>query len=77
LLHYHSYLVSNGIFHLLRCLVAGLPAPRRDHALIMIKFAQEILIELATVTSGLEKSLGPGTAALTARVGVGQQTELE
>jgi hypothetical protein len=42
----------------------------------MVKFAQEMLVEMAVVTSSLETYLGPGTASLTARVGVSKLTVL-
>eukprot|EP00934_Nitzschia_sp_Nitz4_P008104 Nitzschia sp. Nitz4//scaffold169_size48518//40260//43927//NITZ4_007080-RA/size48518-processed-gene-0.83-mRNA-1//1//CDS//3329538412//8094//frame0 len=50
--------------------VAGLPEPRRDHAVVMTKFARECLVRMMDVVRDLEKSLGPGTAELRMRVGL-------
>jgi hypothetical protein len=50
--------------------VAGLPEPRYDHAVVMVKFAKQIITKMAIVTSELETFLGPGTSSLTVRAGV-------
>jgi hypothetical protein len=50
--------------------VAGLPKPRRKHAVVMAKFAHEILQAMKTATSELDSQLGPGTAELAIRIGV-------
>jgi hypothetical protein len=50
--------------------VAGLPKPRRNHAVVMAKFAQEILQAMKVATSELDSQLGPGTAELGIRIGV-------
>jgi len=50
--------------------VTGLPNPREDHALAMIRFAQNCLIRFHDLTNELELSLGPGTADLGLRVGL-------
>jgi Adenylate and Guanylate cyclase catalytic domain len=65
-----SLTISSFSFTIILSIVAGLPEPRCDHAVVMAKFASDILCELAMVTSQLETRLGPGTASLTARVGV-------
>lgn len=48
----------------------GLPIPREDHALAMVRFAQNCLIRFHDLTNELELSLGPGTADLGLRVGL-------
>jgi Adenylate and Guanylate cyclase catalytic domain len=44
--------------------VTGVPDPRKDHALVMTKFACDCRTSLAKVTEGLETSLGPDTGDL-------------
>jgi class 3 adenylate cyclase len=51
-------------------IASGLPEPRKDHAVVMARFAKEILSDMAIVVAELETQLGPGTAALTIRIGV-------
>ena len=50
--------------------VAGLPDPRRDHAVVMAKFARQCLLQLSKLTKQLEVMLGPDTADLTMRIGL-------
>jgi class 3 adenylate cyclase len=50
--------------------VAGLPDPRKDHAIVMARFARECLSTLSRLLRDLEKSLGPDTADLAMRVGL-------
>jgi hypothetical protein len=50
--------------------VTGLPEPRHDHAVVMVKFAKEMIQEMKIVTSKLETRLGPGTSSLGTRIGV-------
>jgi hypothetical protein len=50
--------------------VVGLPEPRSNHAIVMVKFANDILVEMSVIVSALETRLGPGTANLRIRVGV-------
>jgi class 3 adenylate cyclase len=50
--------------------VAGLPEPREDHAVVMVKFAFECLLKMGELTKNLESTLGPGTADLAIRVGL-------
>jgi Adenylate and Guanylate cyclase catalytic domain len=38
--------------------VAGLPEPRRDHAVVMARFARDCMHQMSTLTKELEKSLG-------------------
>ena len=50
--------------------VTGLPEPRRDHAVAMARFANEILHKIHELTKKMEVTLGPDTADLTVRVGL-------
>ena len=50
--------------------VTGIPDPRKDHAVIMARFAREIMIKMDTVTKVLELTLGPGTGDLKLRIGI-------
>jgi len=44
--------------------VAGLPVPRKDHAVAMARFARDCLHKFGVLTRQLEISLGPDTADL-------------
>jgi len=50
--------------------VTGLPDPRKDHAIIMARFARECMNKMHTLTKKLEVSLGPDTGDLTMRIGM-------
>ena len=50
--------------------VAGLPDPRRDHAVAIVRFAFECLRKFERVVRDLEVQLGPSTGELRARCGV-------
>ena len=50
--------------------VAGLPQPRRDHALGMSRFAHDCLVKSSEVFHCLEITLGPGTSRLNMRLGL-------
>ena len=50
--------------------VSGLPEPRADHAVVMGKFASDILLTMRKLTKGLEISLGPDTGDLALRIGL-------
>ena len=50
--------------------VTGLPEPRVDHAIVMARFARDILSRMTIKTKELEVVLGPGTADLKLRIGV-------
>lgn len=50
--------------------VAGLPDPRKDHAVVMVKFARECRSKTVQITRNLETTLGPGTGELRYRFGV-------
>jgi class 3 adenylate cyclase len=48
----------------------GLPEPRRDHALVMVKFARDCRYQMSELTRDLEKTLGPDTRDLKLRFGL-------
>src|SRR6056300_455086 len=48
----------------------GFPDPQADHAVRMVKFAQECSVVMKQVTEMLEARLGPGTAELGMRFGI-------
>jgi class 3 adenylate cyclase len=50
--------------------VAGLPNPQQDHALIMVKFAEDCIEKISQVTATLAPTLGEDTTALMIRVGL-------
>ena len=50
--------------------VCGLPTPRKDHAVVMSRFARECISEHLLMTKKLELSLGPDTADLKLRIGL-------
>jgi class 3 adenylate cyclase len=49
---------------------AGLPEPRKDHAVAMARFAHDCLNKMNSVVKKLEVLLGPDTADLTMRFGL-------
>lgn len=49
---------------------AGVPDPRRNHAVVMAKFASDSLVKMKALMLQLVPILGPDTAALTLRVGL-------
>lgn len=56
--------------------VAGLPEPRKDHAVAMAKFANDVLRKIHDLTRKLEVTLGPDTGDLTMRIGLHSGTLL-
>ncbi|CAB9513615.1 Receptor-type guanylate cyclase gcy [Seminavis robusta] len=50
--------------------VTGLPTPREDHAVVMVKFAYDCLTKMQATAQALELELGPGTSELTMRFGL-------
>ncbi|KAG7366318.1 adenylate/guanylate cyclase [Nitzschia inconspicua] len=50
--------------------VCGMPEPRKDHAVAMVRFARDCLTRMASLSHDLEVSLGPDTADLGFRVGI-------
>lgn len=50
--------------------MSGLPEPRSDHAVVMGKFASDIMKTMHKVTKDLETTLGPDTGDLVLRIGL-------
>jgi class 3 adenylate cyclase len=50
--------------------VSGLPDPRRDHAVVMARFARDCVCKFREVTKRLELILGPDVGELALRVGI-------
>lgn len=50
--------------------VAGLPEPRKDHAVVMARFARDCIQRMNDLSKLLEVSLGPDTGDLALRVGL-------
>jgi len=50
--------------------VAGLPNPRKDHAVAMARFGRDILTKMHALTKHLEVKLGPDTGDLDLRIGM-------
>jgi class 3 adenylate cyclase len=50
--------------------VAGLPEPMSQHATIMARFAEDVLLKMKHVVTELSTCFGPDTADLTLRVGL-------
>lgn len=50
--------------------VAGLPDPRNDHAVVVVKFARDCCVRLLQLVSKLSVELGPDTEDLTIRFGL-------
>jgi class 3 adenylate cyclase len=50
--------------------VCGLPDPRKDHAIVMARFARDCMTKMNDLTKKLEFTLGPDTADLSFRVGL-------
>ena len=50
--------------------MTGLPEPRKDHAVVMVKFARDCRTQFNVLCSILESSLGPETGDLLLRIGV-------
>jgi class 3 adenylate cyclase len=48
--------------------VTGLPDPRKDHAVVMSRFARDMIHKMHSLTRKLEVRLGPDTADLAIRV---------
>jgi class 3 adenylate cyclase len=48
----------------------GLPLPRKDHAVAMVRFARDCLTQINDLSHQMEVSLGPDTADLSFRVGL-------
>ena len=50
--------------------VAGVPRRRKDHALVMARFARDAMDKFSEVVRDLELKLGPDTADLAMRFGM-------
>jgi class 3 adenylate cyclase len=50
--------------------VAGLPDPRKDHAIVMARFANDCMNRMQSLVKRLEVTLGPDTGDLTMRMGI-------
>ena len=50
--------------------VSGLPEPRKDHAIVMARFARDTVLTVRQVVKRLELSLGPDTGDLGVRIGL-------
>ncbi|KAL3937663.1 MAG: hypothetical protein SGBAC_007279 [Bacillariaceae sp.] len=50
--------------------VCGLPEPRKDHVVVMARFATDCVLKMAVQVQALEEELGPDTADLGIRVGL-------
>lgn len=50
--------------------VTGLPRPRKDHAIVMARFARDCVSKMQLLVHQLETSLGPDTADLAIRCGI-------
>ena len=48
----------------------GLPEPRDDHAVVLVKFGRRCLYQLQFVVAELERMLGPETNELAMRIGI-------
>ena len=58
------------LYRFLLSAVCGLPEPRKDHAIVMARFARDILSKMTIVTKELETTLGPDTGDLGLRIGM-------
>ena len=50
--------------------MVGLPDPRKDHAVVMAKFAADCREQFKDLCSALENTLGPETGDLSLRIGL-------
>ena len=50
--------------------MTGVPKARREHAVVMAKFARDIMSEMCVRAKKLESTLGEGTGDLTLRIGI-------
>ena len=50
--------------------VSGVPDHRSDHAVVMARFARDILIQISVETKKLEGTLGSETSNLNLRIGI-------
>lgn len=50
--------------------IQGIPDARDDHAVLMVRFAKEILCKFTRTARDLEVMLGPDTGDLSLRIGI-------
>eukprot|EP00522_Entomoneis_paludosa_P013724 CAMPEP_0172441438 /NCGR_PEP_ID=MMETSP1065-20121228/1982_1 /TAXON_ID=265537 /ORGANISM="Amphiprora paludosa, Strain CCMP125" /LENGTH=1154 /DNA_ID=CAMNT_0013190803 /DNA_START=176 /DNA_END=3640 /DNA_ORIENTATION=+ len=50
--------------------VAGLPEPRKDHAIVMARFARDCLMQFTSTVKAMVVELGPDTEELGVRIGL-------
>lgn len=50
--------------------VTGIPEPQADHAVIMVKFAQDCMVKMNQLVNDMVETLGADTAELGFRVGL-------
>jgi class 3 adenylate cyclase len=50
--------------------VTGLPEPRKDHAVVMARFAHDCMVKMHSLVKKLELTLGPETGELSMRMGI-------
>jgi class 3 adenylate cyclase len=50
--------------------VAGMPDARKDHAVVMARFARDCIFQMNVLSHKLETTLGPDTADLSFRCGL-------
>jgi Adenylate and Guanylate cyclase catalytic domain len=58
------------LFHSSYMAVTGLPQPRNDHAVVMARFAKDILKRMRPICKRLTIRLGPDTCELNIRIGM-------
>ena len=58
------------LIFLLDVAVAGLPTPRKDHAVVMVRFANNCLRKVHELLASLQETFGPDTGNLGFRVGL-------
>lgn len=64
------YIALSHCVLLLYSAVTGLPDPRPDHAVVMARFAGDILTRFHVLSKELEVTLGPDTGNLALRIGM-------
>ena len=65
-----SHFVLHFLLLIVSVAVSGLPTPRDDHAVAMVRFARDCFSKMYSLSNKLEVLLGPDTADLTMRVGL-------
>lgn len=66
------YMFLNAFFSIfvLQVAVAGLPNPQEDHAVRMVKFAEDCMAKMSLLVRELSETLGEDTADLQLRIGL-------